>query len=369
MVETLRKKTRKSSMIQGIIALILMIVLLVFTKFAIVDVLTGAKELDITADPASFEGKYVKLDVDYFLTDFVEHTTTTTRRYGGSTTTVNGNSYIAYKVGQGADGETPALYFFSVYMSQGDERLMEQKMKAAWEQIGSGAARSASSDPMEVTGTWMKMDAQIERYFRETMGDMGISESSLDQFYFYTLDTGRIGGQRTFVFWAMMVVALICLIVLIMSIIGITGNGYLGNINKYLQRNTMVSMSNIEADFASAHLIGKDTWVGKDWTIYRRGTKAYILQNSDLIWGYYFRRTGRNSVSEMRLYTIDKKIERVSLSENETKEALKFYAVEQPQMMIGYSADLEKAWQKDFQGFLEMRYNPAKRNSSGGRTM
>ena len=209
MVETLRKKTRKSSMIQGIIALILMIVLLVFTKFAIVDVLTGAKELDITADPASFEGKYVKLDVDYFLTDFVEHTTTTTRRYGGSTTTVNGNSYIAYKVGQGADGETPALYFFSVYMSQGDERLMEQKMKAAWEQIGSGAARSASSDPMEVTGTWMKMDAQIERYFRETMGDMGISESSLDQFYFYTLDTGRIGGQRTFVFWAMMVVALI----------------------------------------------------------------------------------------------------------------------------------------------------------------
>lgn len=367
MVETLRKKTRKSFMIQGIIALILLVALLVFTKFAIIDVLTGAKELDITANPADFDGKYVKLDVDYFLTDFVEHTTTTTRRYGGSTTTVNGNSYIAYQVEDSADGGTATLYFFSVYMNKSDERLMEQKMKAAWEQISNGSARSASSDPMEVTGTWMKMDAQIERYFRETMGEMGISESSKDQFYFYTLDTGRIGGQKTFAFWAMMAVAFISLIVFIMSIVGVIGNGYLGNINKYLQRNTSASMAAIEADFASAHLIGKDTWVGRDWTIYRRGTKAYILQNSDLIWGYYFRRTGRNSVSEMRLYTVNKKIEHVSLSESETKEALQYYATEQPHMLIGYSADLEKTWQKDFSAFLEMRYNPAMRN--GGRTM
>ena len=158
MVETLRKKTRKSFMIQGIIALILLVALLVFTKFAIIDVLTGAKELDITANPADFDGKYVKLDVDYFLTDFVEHTTTTTRRY------------IAYQVEDSADGGTATLYFFSVYMNKSDERLMEQKMKAAWEQISNGSARSSSSDPMEVTGTWMKMDAQIERYFRETMG-------------------------------------------------------------------------------------------------------------------------------------------------------------------------------------------------------
>ena len=95
--------------------------------------------------------------------------------------------------------------------------------------------------------------------------------------------------------------------------------------------------------------------------MYRQGAKAYILQNRDLIWGYYFRRTGRNSVSEMRLYTIDKKIEHISMSESETKEALQYYAAEQPQIIVGYSADLEKTWQKNFSGFLEIRYNPAQR--------
>ena len=108
MVETLRKKTRKTLIFRAIFTLALAIVLLVLTKFAIVDVVLGPKTLDITKDLETYDGKYVKMDVDFFLTDFVEHTTTTTRRYGGSTTTVNGNSYIAYEVA-GA-GETRRLW-------------------------------------------------------------------------------------------------------------------------------------------------------------------------------------------------------------------------------------------------------------------
>lgn len=359
MVETLRKKTRKTLIFRAIFTLALAIVLLVLTKFAIVDVVLGPKTLDITKDLETYDGKYVKMDVDFFLTDFVEHTTTTTRRYGGSTTTVNGNSYIAYEVAGAGEGAT--LYFFSVYMSRGDEALMEGKMKESWERLDAGQGRTPSTEPMEVRGTWMKMDAQLERYFRETMAELGVKESDLDRLCFYTLDSGRIGGQKTFAFWAMTIVALISLLIFVLSLVGIFGNGYLGNINKYLQVNTSASMDAIEADFAQAHVIGKDTWIGQTWTVYRQGAKAYILQNRDLIWGYYFRRTGRNSVSEMRLYTIDKKIEHISMSESETKEALQYYAAEQPQIIVGYSADLEKTWQKDFSGFLEIRYNPAQR--------
>lgn len=363
MVETLRKKTRKSFIVRAVITLVVAVALLVFTKFAIFDVVMGASKLDITKDLSTYEGKYVRVDVDFFLTDYVEHTTTTTRRYGGSSTVTNGNSYIAYQVVQSADGGESTLYFFSVYRGQEDARLMEQKMEQSWEQISNGGARTASAKPSEVIGTWTEMDSQIERYFRETLAEMGISESQYDRFCFYTLDTGKIGGQSTFLFWVMMAVALVCLIIFVLSLVGCFTDGYLSNINKYLRIKPSASLEAIEADFAQAHVVGSDTWIGRTWTVYRRGSKAYILQNQDLIWGYYFRRTGRNSVSEMRLYTIDKKIEHVSLSESETKEALGYYVAEQPHMMIGYNAEYEKMWQKDFSGFLEMRYNPAMRNA------
>lgn len=367
MVELLRKKTRKSYIIRAVLTLAGAIALLFFTKFAIISVVTGAKELDITKDPAAYEGQYVTLDVDFFVTDYVEHTTTTTRRYGGSSTTVNGNSYVAFQAVNDYESGMSTWYFYSVYMKKGDERLMERKMNEAWDWLGDETGTTAPPEPMEVTGTWTAMEPQIERYFRETLAELGISEGEYDRFYFYSLDTGKIGGQNTFAFWAMNAAALVLLILFVLSVAGIFGNGYLGNIKKYLLRDTSVSMTDIENDFAQAHEVGGDTWIGSRFTVYRRGTKAYILKNEDLVWGYYFRRTGRNSVSEMRLYKKDKSIAHLSMSEAETKQSLQYYAAEQPQIIVGYSSDLEKTWQKDFDKFLEIRYNPAMRGETTGR--
>ena len=124
-----------------------------------------------------------------------------------------------------------------------------------------------------------------------------------------------------------------------------------------------VSMAAIEQDFHQARLIGSEVWVGKRWTIYMQGNKARILANKDLVWGYYFRRTGRNSVSEMRLFTKEKDRFGINLSEGNTQEALRIYGEEQPHMVIGYSGELEKMYNKDFNGFLELKYNPAAREN------
>lgn len=94
-----------------------------------------------------------------------------------------------------------------------------------------------------------------------------------------------------------------------------------------------------------------------------QGNKAKILANQNLIWGYYFRRTGRNSVSEMRLFTKERDRFGINLSEANTQEALRIYGAEQPHMVIGYSAELEKMYNKDFNAFLELKYNPATREN------
>lgn len=59
MLETLRKSARKSNTLRVIFSVIGIVILLAVTKFAIFDVITGATKMDITADPASYEGKYV----------------------------------------------------------------------------------------------------------------------------------------------------------------------------------------------------------------------------------------------------------------------------------------------------------------------
>lgn len=364
MLETLRKKSRKSHIIRAVISIIVVAGLLVWTKFAIFNVLTGPKEIDITADPASYEGKYVTIDAEYFLTDYVEHSTTTTRKYGGSSTSVDGNSYIVFQSINDYENSTSVWYFYSIYMDKAEQSFLYDKIDETWDYWYDETGTVAPPDTVKVKGTWTAMEPKLERYYRETLDEMGVEESDYDIFYFYTLDTSKIGGQSITFFWVLMAVALLLFIFFIINVAGIFGSGYAKSINRYLQTNTSTSLSAIESDFAQAHVIGGHTWIGRNWTIYIRGPKADILPNSNLVWGYYYRRTGRNSVSEMRLFTAEKKQYHIGMSESETQEALQYYASEQPQMIVGYTAELEKTYQKDFNGFLELKYNPAKSQAS-----
>ena len=119
--------------------------------------------------------------------------------------------------------------------------------------------------------------------------------------------------------------------------------------------NTMGTIT----DFAQAHPIGKNAWVGRKWTVYVEGPKANILANRDLVWGYYFKQTGKYSVSQLRVFNMAKKMISINLSEDEAHEALKYYAEEQPHMIVGYTKELETSFQKNFTEFLNLKYNPA----------
>ncbi len=207
------------------------------------------------------------------------------------------------------------------------------------------------------------MDSQTERYFRDSLAELDITETDYDVFYFYELDTKNIGGVNALLFWVMMAGAVLLIVFAVLSAVGLFNDSYSRSIQQDLQRDSSVSMATIEEDFNQARLIGSDVWVGKRWTIYMQGNKAKILANKDLVWGYYFRRTGRNSVSEMRLFTREKNMFGISLSEGNTQEALKIYSAEQPHMVIGYSKDLEKMYNKDFNAFLGLQYNSAPRDT------
>lgn len=362
MLETLRKKAKKTNAWRIILSVIGIVILLAVTRFAVFDVITGATPVDITADPASYENRYVTVDADFILYDYIEHTTTTTRKYGGSSTSTNGYSYVALNSVDDYEKQSSVFYFYSIYLNKSKEQEMSSKIDQAWECLTDETGTIAPPDPVTFRGVWKKMDAQTEKYFRDAMLDLGISETDIDLFYFYELDTKNIGGMNAPLFWVLMAGAALLILFMIFSIMGLFSDSYAKPIQQYLQKDSSVSIAAIEEDFNQAHLIGSQVWIGKKWTIYMEGNKAKILANKNLVWGYYFRRTGRNSVSEMRLFTNEKRMVGISLSEKETHEALQFYTAEQPHMVVGYSAELEKMYNKNFNAFLELKYNPAPRD-------
>ncbi len=358
MLETLRKKARKSHIIRAVISLIVAIVILVWTKFAVFNVITGAQDLDVEKDPSTYEWKYVSVEADAVLSDYAEHTTTTTRKYGGSSTSTDGYSYIVFTSVPDYENDTSIWYFYSIYMRKSEQSKMNTLMNSTWDYLEDETGTVAPPDTFKIKGTWTPMEPDMESYFREGLANMGVQEGATDKFYFYNLETDKLGGQYYVFFWVLQIVALVLVLFGVYNIICIFGNQYASAIHKYLRDNSTISIADIDADFETAHPIGKETWVGRRWTIFIRGTKASIITNRNLIWGYYFRRTGRNSVSEMRLYTTDGKMTGVSLSEEQTKEALGYYANEQPQMILGYSDDLEKTWKKNFPAFMDLKYRP-----------
>lgn len=358
MLEILKKKARQTLILYAVIALAVGIGLLVWTKFAIINVIAGPIEMDFTRDPDSYKGKYVTVDADFFLTDYVEHTTTTTRKYGGSTTSVDGNSYIAFQWIDDYENQSSTWYYYSVYMKKSDQAMMYGLIDDTWNYMADETGTVAPPSTLQVKGTWTRMDDEIEGYYRQTLAEIGVEETEYDVFYFYTLETNKIGGVTTMFFWLMNIGALVSIVFGIYSIVGCFTDRYAKNINKYLQGNPSVSLSAVDADFAQAHPVGKDTWVGRNWTVYIRNARTDILANKDLIWGYYYRRTGRNSVSEMRLYHADGKVSHISMSEDRTKEALRYYDAEQPHMIVGYSNDLDNAYRSSILSFKDLKYNP-----------
>ena len=126
---------------------------------------------------------------------------------------------------------------------------------------------------------------------------------------------------------------------------------------RFLKKNG-IDESEAEADFALAKII-KNVHVGRKYTFFVGACNWDMFKNTDLVWAYYYRHTGRYSVSRINAYHYNKKASYINLSRAVAEEVLEYYAQILPQIIVGYSADLEKEYMKNFNTFLSHRYNPA----------
>lgn len=351
MLKLSNKKLKRQMIIAGIFLLICACLCIPYflsknRKAVEIDSLRDGMPFDEFLDLDEYdelEGKYVSLDVQYVLDKYYKKT--------NSSKQVTDYGFLVY------DGESG--YMLGIYVSKSDANDVWLDLEEDTYDYLSG---ETNREPKAVTikGTFRKMDGAELRGFKTTAEDWAENVFGWDmeeRTLMYTIDTST--GLLASEVWVAMMGVLVYgfglwfVIVLIMML----SKEPVRKINKFMKKNGIVE-SEADADFASAKII-KNVYVGRKYTFFIGACNWDMFKNTDLVWAYYYRRTGRYAVSRINAYHYNKKASYINLSRAVAEEVLEYYAQILPQIIVGYSADLEKEYMKNFNTFLSHRYNPA----------
>ena len=343
MKETLKKHATKSFGIRTAVVAVILIVSLVFTKAGIISLLFGGTSIDGTADFDALEGKQVSFDANYIVAEYVRRTSTNTDT---NRTTLTNVGYIVW------DYDNDVM--FGIYLPASKSSQMDDMIDETWEWVDYEIDEVSST--LHVDGTLRTMEGKEFEYFQETIDEI-LYEDEQDIVRYYTIDTTQVNGIEKG--WLALISALDMwmLIYFIWSLVSYLSQGYYRAVKKFLDANPSIPESRMEADFASAVLFEKKIWVGKEWTIYIKGMKSYLMENRKQVWAYYYQRTGRYAESKIRFFDCDKKNTNIDIPHSKYEEMLKAYQERQPQMLLGYDKEWEKMYKKNFSEFLNLRYN------------
>ena len=247
MFELLKKKTRKSYVIRAIVSAVVMFAVLALTHFAIFDVISGPVKLDIEKDPDTYKGKYVTIAAEAVLVDYAGHNAAASSRDDGSDKSAGGYSYIAFQSVDDPENNTSIWYFYSIYMDKEEQDKMHKMIDATWAYLEDETKTVEPPDTLTVTGTWTPMESEVEQYYLETLAEMGVEETEFDRFYFYNLDTAKIGGMSAMAFWVLMVVAVLLLLYTVYNVFRIFSKQDAWAIHDNSQENTTTSVTDMDS--------------------------------------------------------------------------------------------------------------------------
>ena len=347
MLEILRKKSNKSIMIRCIISILIVIGCLIYCGMGLIQFFQGPKSLKNVEDISVYEGKYVSFEVEYIMDGYL-WTTSKNSDTGVEKTTAM--AYIVYNY------DMDTCFGFEVKTS--DDTIYDDFITDTWNCI---YYDEPAPESFFIKGTLKPIEGTALTYFNSTVNEI-FSEDYEEDIYPYYIDTNTIDGKSNLSIWIVTGVAAIALLYFFYNIAKAKSNGYMKFLNQYLAVNSNISLASIEADFNAAENVG-NIWIGKRWTIFMEGIYIRILNNDNLVWAYYYQRTGKHPESKVITYDIYKNCVNIDVSSSGADTILHNWSLFQPHMVLGYDKDLEKVFRKDFDTFLSYKYNPAKATS------
>lgn len=333
------KRIRKRILICGIIAVILFLIALPCLKIY----LEGTVDL-YSLSASELPDAYVEADINFLVGYFAEKTVTEDKR------TVKSSRFYIVPVGE--------YEFIGLEVDSKDTFLANRIMDASWDYI---MAESDTDVPLtefiHVKGTIRKMNKKITGYYEDWFINEGFTDEEIEQYCLkYVLEPDHVGyldiSSMQVLLYASAMLVIYCIIILIL---GLTKLNLL-SIKLFLKKNAeSVSITLLDEDYENALDINGKKF-GKRFTVVLKGIFPIILKNKDIIWAYRKQINHKYGTSHnLILNTKEKKTYTLPMKhEEDVYAALDHYANNNPHIVLGFTKDLKKCYQKDFSAFLEM---------------
>jgi hypothetical protein len=346
--------------ILGIAAIIILSVIFGSDAYKLIK---GPSDLDsLSVD--ELNNAYTKGDINVLVDCFVEDYT----KKDDGTEDVHARYYIV-PIGE---------EFFALKVNKSDFGIAEKIYKETYEYLTGD--RESLTTSMKIKGTFTDMDEETYNYYYDWFESTNLLDDNSPEAIKkvalpYVLTIDQIGAFDEITLYAGLgFIGLGLIVVLFLLIKGLSG-GYLSSIKKYLKANEgTLSLERLDHDFANAVQV-EHVRIGESFLYFFAGFYAKILNHNDIIWAYLEEVTHKTNgiktgvTKSLIIYTRKKRKFTVSMkSAAYVNDVLKVLAQNQPHIVIGYSDDLKKCFNKDFETFVKIPYMREAAASSEGNT-
>lgn len=343
------KRVKRNQIIGMVIFIVIAVICLALTRFNISGVINGPDKVNLVKnDIKDYNGKYIQVSVyhplEMYEEDYVQNTdtrATRTTHYGYIVMDADEtyNNYSLYGI------IVPKKYYDTIYDLAEDSYnfLASDELLPTYK-------------PFVVKGLVKKMDSTQLSYYNDSLASLGM-ESVTEAYY---IDYNKLPGDMdiSFVIGFTVIAGIMVLIAIIMLLLALSNRG-LNSIKKYVAKHPNTSIEKLDYEFQNSKRFTKNIWVSKGH-IFTTGTfSVKIIDLSDIVWAYYFKKTGKHPQSYVRMYNTKKRMIYVNASESVSYEILEYMEQMAPHIVLGYSKELQQAFNKNFDEFLNIQYNTA----------
>lgn len=356
MLEKLKKKSILKSLPAVVILLVMGIGLLVMEFSNVKSLMRGHVVFESLA-PEEISGDLI-VDVTLYdnfgcyMEQYEENTKTHTRR----------TTDLYYVIWTGDDNAEDFRYM-GIKVPASDENAMEKMAEATY--------YGEYSDPIVYSGAVNKMTAEEYEYFMEYFLESDFTEEEIEEWTLpYYISVGALTGGAAASAWGIAGIGLaLALAAVFVLILALAGND-LRAIKKELAEAGFNEES-VDYEYERARLFnkGRDFRIGSRLIFFMSGSVPHVIAKDKLVWAYQSTTTHRtNGIKTGTTYavilrTLAKKSFTIAVSnEGEAQEALQYISQEIPGAVVGYDDELSKMYQKDFQNFLQLKYNQREQN-------
>lgn len=225
------------------------------------------------------------------------------------------------------------------------------------------------SDTIYFTGAVNKMSSEEYQYFREYFQESDWTDEEIDEYTLpYYISVGALtGGAATSAYVIFGIGIALIVLGVIFLLYALTG----GDVKAFQKEAATLGMSELEleAEYAGARvMIQKDNLrIGRRLIFYMTGRRTRVIVNDKIVWAYQQSTTHRtNGIKTGTTYEIlvyllnEKKARRINVpGEEKAGEVLQYMYENIPTAVVGYTDELLSLFNKDYQGFLNLRYHNA----------